>query len=123
MYICNMKKLLLTILLFLSLNVSGQTILKDRKQELRVERVIQNSENTYKVYFHATYLVLGNKSETNYFLEQILNVLNTQQTLKTYVGNTSVKYEAFEDEVEISARNSKFRLSKKQIVKLKKKLL
>ena len=123
MYICNMKKLLLTILLFLSLNVSGQTILKDRKQELRVERVIQNSENTYKVYFHATYLVLGNKSETNYFLEQILNVLNTQQTLKTYVGNTSVKYEAFEDEVEVSTRNSKFRLSKKQIVKLKKKLL
>lgn len=123
MYICNMKKLLLVILLFLSLNVSGQTILKDRKQELRVERVIQNSENTYKVYFHATYLVLGDKSETNYFLEQILNVLNTQQTLKTYVGNTSVKYEVFEDEVEISARNSKFRLSKKQIVKLKKKLL
>ena len=123
MYICNMKKLLLVILLFLSLNVSGQTILKDKKQELRVERVIQNSENTYKVYFHATYLVLGDKSETNYFLEQILNVLNTQQTLKTYVGNTSVKYEAFEDEVEISARNSKFRLSKKQIVKLKKKLL
>ena len=118
-----MKKLLLVILLFLSLNVSGQTILKDRKQELRVERVIQNSENTYKVYFHATYLVLGNKSETNYFLEQILNVLNTQQTFKTYVGNTPVKYEAFEDEVEISARNSKFRLSKKQIVKLKKKLL
>jgi hypothetical protein len=118
-----MKKLLLVILLFLSLNVSGQTILKDRKQELRVERVIQNSENTYKVYFHATYLVLGDKSETNYFLEQILNVLNTQQTLKTYVGNTSVKYESFEDEVEIYARNSKFRLSKKQIVKLKKKLL
>lgn len=123
MYICNMKKLLLVILLFLSQNVSGQTLLKDRKQELRVERVIQNSENTYKVYFHATYLVLGDKSETNYFLEQILNVLNTQQTLKTYVGNTSVKYESFEDEVEIYARNSKFRLSKKQIVKLKKKLL
>jgi hypothetical protein len=118
-----MKKLLLILFLFLSLNVTGQTILKDKKQELRVERVIQNSENTYKVYFYATYLVLGNKSETNYFLEQILNVLNTQQTLKTYVGNTPVKYEAFEDEVEISTRNSKFRLSKKQIVKLKKKLI
>lgn len=118
-----MKKLLLVILLFLSLNVSGQTILKDRKQELRVERVIQNSENTYKVYFHATYLVLGNKSETNYFLEELLNVMNSKREFKTYVRNTPVKYEAFEDEVEISARNSKFRLSKKQIVKLKKKLL
>ena len=123
MYICNMKKLLLTILLFLSLNVSGQTLLKDRKQELRVERVIQNSDNTYEVYFHATYLVVGNKSLMNLFLEELLNAINTQQTLKTYVGNTSVKYEVFEDEVEISARNSKFRLSKKQIVKLKKKLL
>ena len=118
-----MKKLLLTILLFLSLNVSGQTLLKDRKQELRVERVIQNSDNTYKVYFHATYLVVGNKSLMMLFLEELLNAINTQQTLKTYVGNTPVKYEVFEDEVEISARNSKFRLSKKQIVKLKKKLL
>ena len=123
MYICNMKKLLLTILLFLSLNVSGQTLLKDRKQELRVERVIQNSDNTYEVYFHATYLVVGNKSLMMLFLEELLNAINTQQTLKTYVGNTPVKYEVFEDEVEISARNSKFRLSKKQIVKLKKKLL
>jgi len=123
MYICNMKKLLLTILLFLSLNVTGQTLLKDKKQELRVERVIQNSENTYKVYFHATYLVVGNKSLMMLFLEELLNAINTQQTLKTYVGNTPVKYEVFEDEVEISARNSKFRLSKKQIVKLKKKLI
>ena len=123
MYICNMKKLLLTILLFLSLNVSGQTLLKDRKQELRVERVIQNSEGTYEVYYHSTYLVVGNKALMNLFLEELLNAINTQQTLKTYVGNTSVKYEVFEDEVEISARNSKFRLSKKQIVKLKKKLL
>jgi hypothetical protein len=118
-----MKKLLLILFLFLSLNVTGQTLLKDKKQELRVERVIQNSENTYKVYFHATYLVVGNKSLMMLFLEELLNVINTQQSLKTYVGNTPVKYEAFEDEVEISARNSKFRLSKKQIVKLKKKLI
>lgn len=118
-----MKKLLLILFLFLSLNVTGQTLLKDKKQELRVERVIQNSENTYKVYFHATYLVVGNKSLMMLFLEELLNVINAQQTLKTYVGNTPVKYDVFEDEVEISARNSKFRLSKKQIVKLKKKLI
>jgi len=118
-----MKKLLLILFLFLSLNVTGQTLLKDKKQELRIEEVIQNSENTYKVYFHATYLVVGNKSLMMLFLEELLNVINSQQSLKTYVGNTPVKYEVFEDEVEISARNSKFRLSKKQIVKLKKKLI
>jgi len=118
-----MKKLLLILFLFLSLNVTGQTLLKDKKQELRIEGVIQNSENTYKVYFHATYLVVGNKSLMMLFLEELLNVINSQQSLKTYVGNTPVKYEVFEDEVEISARNSKFRLSKKQIVKLKKKLI
>jgi hypothetical protein len=118
-----MKKLLLILFLFLSLNVTGQTLLKDKKQELRIERVIQNSENTYKVYFHATYFVVGNKPLMMLFLEELLNVINTQQSLKTYVGNTPVKYEVFEDEVEISARNSKFRLNKKQIVKLKKKLI
>jgi hypothetical protein len=118
-----MKKTILTILLFTSLNSVGQTILNDRKQELRIERVIQNSEGTYKVYFHASYLVLGNKSETNYFLEQLLNVLNTQKTTNTYVGNTSVKYEAFDDEIQVSAKTSQFRLSRKQIIKLKKKLL
>jgi len=118
-----MKKLLLILFLFLSLNVTGQTLLKDKKQELRIEGVIQNSENTYKVYFHATYLVVGNKSLMMLFLEELLNVINSQQSLKTYVGNTPVKYEVFEDEVEISTRNSKFRLSKKQIVKLKKKLI
>jgi hypothetical protein len=114
-----MKKTILTILLFISLNSVGQTILKDKKQELRIERVIQNSEGTYKVYFHATYLVLGNKAETDYFLEQLLNTISTEKTVNSYVGNTSVKYVPFEDEVEVFAKTSSFKLSRKQIVKLK----
>jgi hypothetical protein len=118
-----MKKLLLIILLCLSVDVVGQTILKDKKQELRIERVIQNSEGTYKVYFHATYLVLGNKAETDYFLEQLLNTISTGKTVNTYVGNSAVKYVPFEDEVEVFAKTSSFKLSRKQIVKLKSKLL
>lgn len=117
-----MKQLFLILLLCLSVDVVGQTILKDKKQELRIERVIQNSEWTYKVYFHATYLVLGNKAEINYFLEELLNVLNTKQTTNTYIGNSPVRYEVFEDEVEVSAKASQFRLTKKQIIKLKSKL-
>jgi hypothetical protein len=117
-----MKQLLLIILLCTSLDLVGQTILKDKKQELRIERVIQNSEDTYKVYFHATYLVLGNKAETNYFLEQLLNVISTEKTVYTYVGNTSVKYVPFEDEVEVFAKTSSFKLTRKQIIKLKSKL-
>lgn len=117
-----MKKLLLIMLLGLSMNLGAQTVLKDKKQELRVERVIQNSEVTYKVYFRASYLVLGNKSETNYFLEELLGTISTQKTLNTYVGNTSVKYVPFEDEVEVFAKTSQFKLSKKQILRLKEKL-
>jgi hypothetical protein len=117
-----MKKLILSILLFISLDVVGQTVLKDKKQELRVERVIQNSEGTYKVYFHASYLVLGNKSETNYFLEELLNSISTQKTVNAYVGNTSVKYVPFEDEVEVFAKTSSFKISRKQILKIKEKL-
>ena len=118
-----MKKLLLMVLLCLSVDVVAQTVYKDRKQELRIERVIQNSEGTYKVYYHASYLVLGNKSETDYFLEQLLNAISTEKTVNTYVGNSAVKYVPFEDEVEVSAKSSKFTLSKKQIIKIKEKLI
>lgn len=117
-----MKNLLLIILLCLSVDVVGQTILKNKKQELRIERVIQNSEGTYKVYFHATYLILGNKAETDYFLEQLLNVINTQKTVNSYVGNSAVKYVPFENEVEVFAKSSSFKLRRKQIIKLKSKL-
>jgi hypothetical protein len=117
-----MKNLLLIILLGLSMDVIGQTVLKDKKQELRFERVIQNAEPTFKVYFHATYLVLGNKAETNYWLEQLLNAISTEKTVYTYVGNTAVKYVPFEDEVEVFAKTSSFKLSRKQIIKLKKRL-
>jgi hypothetical protein len=117
-----MKNILLIILLSLSMDVIGQTVLKDKKQELRFERVIQNAEPTFKVYFHATYLVLGNKAETNYWLEQLLNAISTEKTVYTYVGNTAVKYVPFEDEVEIFAKTSSFKLSRKQIIKLKKRL-
>ena len=118
-----MKKLLLIILLCLSVDVVGQTILKDKKQELRVERVIQNSEGTYKIYFHATYLVVGNKSMMNLLLEELLNAISNQKTYYTYIGNNSVRYTPFENEVEILAKSSSFKLSRKQIVKLKSKLL
>jgi hypothetical protein len=117
-----MKNLLLIVLLCLSVDVVGQTILKDRKQELRVERVIQNSEPTYKVYFHATYLVLGNKAETDYFLEQLLNVINNEKITYAYIGNTSVKYVPFENQVEAFAKTSSFILTKKQIEKIKNKI-
>ena len=118
-----MKNTILTILLFISLNSVGQTILKDRKQELRIERVIQNSEETYKVYFHASYLVVGSKAMMNLFLEELLSIISTKKTTNSYVGNTSVKYEVFEDEVQVSAKTSQFRLTRKQIIKLKSKLL
>jgi hypothetical protein len=118
-----MKNLLLIVLLCLSMDVIGQTVFKDKKQELRIERVIQNSEPTYKVYFHATYLVLGNKAETDYFLEQLLNAISTGKTVNSYVGNSAVKYVPFEDEVEVFAKTSSFKLSRKQIIKLKTKLL
>ena len=118
-----MKNLLLIILLGLSVDVIGQTVYKNRKQELRIERVIQNSEGTYKIYFHATYLVVGNRAMMDLFLEELLGTISTGKTVNTYVGNTAVKYVPFEDEVEVFAKTSNFKLSKKQIVKLKSKLL
>lgn len=118
-----MRKLLLMVLLCLSVDVVAQTVYKDRKQELRIERVIQNSEGTYKVYYHATYLVVGNKALIDMFLEELLNALHDGKTVNTYVGNTPVKYVPFEDEVEVFAKTSSFKLSRKQIVKLKSKLL
>lgn len=117
-----MKKVFLTTLLFISLNAVSQTIYKDRKQELRIESVIQNSESTYKLYFHATYLVVGNKAMMDLFLEELLSTLSNQKTVNTFVGNTSVKYVPFEDEIEVFAKSSSFRLSRKQIVKLKEKV-
>jgi hypothetical protein len=117
-----MKNLLLIILLCLSVDVVGQTILKNRKQELRIERVIQNSEGTYKIYFHATYLVVGNRSMMDLLLEELLGTISTGKTSNTYVGNTAVKYVPFEDEVEVFAKTSSFKLSRKQINKLKEKI-
>jgi hypothetical protein len=117
-----MRKLLLMVLLCLSVDIVGQTVYKDRKQELRIERVIQNSEPTYKVYCHATYLVLGNKAETNYFLEQLLNVINNEKITYAYIGNTAVKYVPFENQIEIFAKTSSFKLTKKQIEKIKHKI-
>lgn len=110
------------VLLCLSLDVVAQTVLKDKKQELRIEKVIQNSEGTYKVYYHATYLVVGNKNMMDLFLEELLSILSHQKTVNTYVGNTSVRYTPFENEIEISAKSSTFKLTRKQIKKLKNKL-
>ena len=118
-----MKNLLLIILLCLSVDVVAQTVYKNRKQELRIERVIENSENTYKVYYHATYLVIGNKAMMDLFVEELLGTISTGKTVNTYVGNTAVRYVPFEDEVEIFAKTSSFKLSRKQIVKIKKKLI
>lgn len=118
-----MKQLLLILLLCLSINVVAQTVYKDRKQELRIERVIQNSEGTYKVYYHATYLVVGNKAMMDLFLEELLNALSNEKVVNTYVGNTPVKYAPFEEVVEVFAKTFSFRLSKRQILKIKEKLL
>jgi hypothetical protein len=118
-----MKNLLLILLLCLSVDVVAQTVLKNKKQELRIERVIENSEGTYKVYYHATYLVIGNKAMMDLFVEELLGTISTGKTVNTYVGNTAVRYVPFEDEVEIFAKTSSFKLSRKQIVKIKKKLI
>jgi hypothetical protein len=118
-----MKKLLLIMLLGLSLDLGAQTVLRDKKQELRVERVIQNSEGTYKVYFHASYLVVGNKAMMDLFLEELLGAISTGKTVNTYVGNSAVKYVPFENEVEVYAKTSQFKLSKKQILRLKEKII
>lgn len=118
-----MKNLLLILLLCLSVDVVAQTVYKDRKQELRIERVIENSVGTYKVYFHASYLVVGNKAMMDLFLEELLGAISTGKTVNTYVGNTAVRYVPFEDEVEVFARASSFKLSRKQIVKIKSRLL
>ena len=118
-----MKNLLLILLLCLSVDVVAQTVYKNRKQELRIERVIQNSENTYKVYFHTSYLVVGSKAMMGLFIEELLGVISTGKTVNTYIGNTAVKYVPFENEVEVFGRTSSFKLSRKQIIKLKTKLL
>ena len=118
-----MKNLLLILLLCLSVDVVAQTVYKNRKQELRIERVIENSVGTYEVYFHASYLVVGNKAMMGLFIEELLDAISTEKTVNTYVGNTAVRYVPFEDEVEVFARTSSFKLSKKQIIKLKEKLL
>ena len=118
-----MKNLLLILLLCLSVDVVAQTVYKNRKQELRIERVIENSVGTYEVYFHASYLVVGNKAMMGLFIEELLDAIGTEKTVNTYVGNTAVRYVPFEDEVEVFARTSSFKLSKKQIIKLKEKLL
>jgi hypothetical protein len=118
-----MKNLLLILLLCLSVDIVAQTVYKNRKQELRIERVIENSVGTYEVYFHASYLVVGNKAMMDLFVEELLGTISTGKTVNTYVGNTAVRYVPFEDEVEVFAKTSSFKLSKKQIVKIKKKLI
>ena len=56
-------------------------------------------------------------------VEELLGTISTGKTVNTYVGNTAVRYVPFEDEVEIFAKTSSFKLSRKQIVKIKKKLI
>lgn len=118
-----MKQLLLILLLCISVDVVAQTVYKDKKQDLRLERIIQNSLPVYKVFFESNYLLFGNKALTEMYLEEMLNVIATQKTVMTYVGNTSVKLEYKDEVVVVHARSSSFRLTKKQIVKIKEKLL
>ena len=75
------------------------------------------------MYYHATYLVIGNKAMMDLFVEELLGTISTGKTVNTYVGNTAVRYVPFEDEVEVFAKTSSFKLSRKQIVKIKKKLI
>jgi hypothetical protein len=116
-----MKKIILTVLLCVSLNAVGQTVLKDRKQNLRVERVIQNNVTIYKLYCNESYLLIGSKTEKDLFLQELLNVIKNQKTANTYIGNTAVKYEPFENGVQVYAKTFSFRLSQKQIIKIKEK--
>lgn len=117
-----MKNLLLILLLCLSVDVVAQTVYKDKKQDLRLERVIQNSQPVYKVFFESNYLLLGNKALTEMYLEEMLNVIATEKTVMTYIGNTFVKLEYLDEAIVVHARSSSFRLSKKEIEKIKKKI-
>jgi hypothetical protein len=113
-----MKKLFLISMLCFSMDVAGQTILKDRKQELRIEKVIQNSENIYKIFYGTNYLILGNINDKNIFVNELLDVIKYQKSSTTYVLNTFVTYQYVETGVKISVKGSTFILSKKQINKL-----
>ena len=116
-----MKKIFLTVLLCVSLNAVGQTVLKDRKQNLIFDKVIQNKEITYKLYCNESYLLIGSKSEKDLFMQELLNVIKNQKTVNSYVGNTPTKYEPFENGVQVYAKIFSFRLSQKQIIKIKEK--
>lgn len=116
-----MKKIILTVLLCVSLNAVGQTFFKDRKQNLSFDRVIQNSEVRYKLYCYESYLLIGSKAEKDLFMQELLSVINTQKTANTYIGNTAVKYEPFENEVQVYVKTFTFRLTQKQIIKIKEK--
>lgn len=114
-----MKKLFLISMLVASLDVAGQTILKDRKQDLRIEKVLQNSVNIYKIFYGANYLILGTNNDKTIFVRELQEVFKNQNNYSTsYVLNTFVTYEYIETGVKISVKGSAFILSKKQINKL-----
>jgi hypothetical protein len=114
-----MKKVFLISIIIASLDVTGQTILKDRKQDLRIEKVLQNSVNIYKIFYGANYLILGNVNDKNIFVRELQDVLKNQNNYSTsYILNTFVTYEYVETGVKISVKGSAFILSKKQINKL-----
>jgi hypothetical protein len=116
-----MKKIILTVLLCVSLNAVGQTVFKNRKQDLRVERVIKNAQTIYKIYFGSNYLVFNNKNLSNMYLDEMLNAIDNGKTVYTFVENVSVKYVPFEDQVEVFTKGSSFILTRKQIIKIKEK--
>ena len=118
-----MKRVFLIITLCLLFNVVSQTILKDKKQQLEVEKINQDGSDIYKLFFHDDYVILGKKALTSMFLEELLNVLHTEKTTTTYIGNTYAKYEYIDkDNVTVYAKGSSFNLNRKQIEKLKNKL-
>jgi hypothetical protein len=100
------------------MDVAGQTILKDRKQELRIEKVLQNSVNIYKIFYGTNYLILGTVNDKNIFVRELQDVIKNQKSSNTYVLNTFVTYEYVETGVKISVKGSTFILSNKQINKL-----
>jgi hypothetical protein len=118
-----MKKIFLIIALCSSFKVASQTVLKDKKQHLEIESVIQNGSNVYKTFFHDNYIILGNKALTLMFLEELLSVLHNEKSVDTYIGNVYARYEFIDkDNVTVHAKGSSFNLNRKQIEKIKSKI-
>ena len=117
-----MKSILSLILITLCLNASSQVFFKDKKQEVFMERVVQNQEPIFKIYFKTSYLNLGSLPEAKYFLKECSQVLDGGVGNTVFVGNSPVTLTQVGEALKVEAKGSEFLLSRKQFGKIKNKL-